>query len=101
MKAKLNRQQFREPNPFSLGDLRITDAACEEVSDADATAALAAHCKAHWGLVDDILWETNDMALELRGRVRSVHRASRGALFWVVTDLARRSTMVALALEYE
>lgn len=100
MQRTLNRRSFRQPKPVCLGRIIATDTA-SRLSDADVLSALCAHAKAHWGFIDDVDWDAQDWALENRWRVRSVWVAADGSTFWVITDLVRQATMVALPSDYE
>lgn len=97
MQAAPNR--FRPPLDVAIGSLHITEAARELVTDADALRAISSHKRGDWGEASD--WARNDLELERCNRVTGIHRTEAGQVFWVVTDLTRRTTMLALPSDYE
>ena len=91
--------RFRAPRPVFLGSLHVTAAARALLTHEDVLAAVSCQLRGDWGEAPD--WAANDLALEQRNRVRAIHRTDAGELFWVVTDVTRGATMIALPSEYE
>ena len=96
MHAAPNR--FRPPLDVPIGSLHITEAARELVSNSDALRAISSQKRGDWGDGD---WPHNDQELERRNRVTGIHHTDAGDVFWVVTDLTRQVTMLALPSDYE
>ena len=84
-----------------LGELHITPLAASVVTQADALTAVTRHARGDHGSVSSEEFETNDVALHLRGRVKSVYETVSGETFWLLTDVLRGFTMVALPADYE
>ena len=100
MQATLSRKNYRLPQPFALGEIRVTESA-RSIGDDDLRAALCAHSKAHWGYLDDETWDFQDELLCRRGCVRSAWFTSGGQAFFVSTCLLRQVTTVATSSDFE
>ena len=91
--------RFRQPLQVPIGSLHITGAARAIVTDADALQALSSQKRGDWGSAND--WDRNDRELKLRNRVTGVHKTESGCEFWIITDITRCATMIAVPTDYE
>lgn len=89
------------PKSVPIGTIQISEAAKSALTDGEVLAAISCQLRGDWGDAPAEDWEANDKELQNCNRVCGVHRTASGDIFWVVTDLTRRSTIVALPSDYE
>ena len=87
------------PN-LPLGQVFITRNAKARIPPEDVHPAIARHKSGDWGEVSDEGWRKNDLAAREGARVTSVHFASNGVEFWIITEGHRLMTTVLLPEDY-
>ena len=81
---------------FQLGKVCITANAANAVPPNEVSQAVARHAAGDWGMLDEHDRQENERALGTCGRLVSVHQASNGNRFWVITDAGWLNTNVEL-----
>jgi hypothetical protein len=87
------------PSRFPLGQVVITAAANEALSQTAVAEALARHSSGDWGEVCPEDARENELALAEGFRLLSVYRDG-GERFWVITEADRSVTTVLLPDDY-
>lgn len=88
---------------FPLGNVAITPGAVEVLQQANISpqSILERHALGDWG---DGLTEsdkkTNDLAVEMGGRILSAYKLPHGDTVWVMTEPDRSATMILLPSEH-
>ena len=85
---------------FPLGRVVITCRAARVIPKEDAISALQRFARGDWGDLDCHDAAQNEQALKDGSRLLSVHHASNGVTFWIVTEADRAVTTVLLPDEY-
>ncbi len=85
---------------FDLGRLCITPNVAAAIPPEELLAALAKHGSGDWGdlCAEDIA--QNEHALQCEGRLVSVHVASNGRKFYIITEADRTVTTALLPEDY-
>ncbi len=65
----------------------------------DALNGLRSHANGEWGLLPMEEWWENELSVEHGYQVSSVHLASNGKRFWIVTEADRSVTTIMLPSE--
>lgn len=83
---------------FHLGQVGITEGAVEALDRTNimATSILQRHVMGDWGDVTDQDRKSNDLALEMGGRILSSYRLPDHTEIWVTTEPDRSTTTVLL-----
>ena len=83
---------------FPLGQIAITPAALEVLQQANIPpeSVLQRHVLGDWGDVTDSDKKTNELALEMGGRILSAYKFARGNTVWVTTEPDRSATTILL-----
>lgn len=81
---------------FPLGKVTMTDKAGKVLTFNDVLDGLRSHANGEWGLVTEEEWWDNELSLVQGYQVNSVHLASNGKRFWVVTSGDRSLTTIML-----
>jgi len=92
----MTRIYLMPPAALLMGEVTVTAAARERLTDAEVRSALKRHGSRDWGDVAKEQWFENDDALLQGEAVRSEYRACDGRRFQVVTDAGRSATTVLL-----
>src|SRR5690606_4098727 len=79
---------------FPLGQVVITPAALEVLSNEDTLAALGRHVRGDWGECCAEDWQENEFSLGKRLRLFSVYRSASGVKFWIITEADRSATTI-------
>jgi len=85
---------------FPLGDIFITTAASEALTQADITVAMLRHSRGDWGAVCSEDWSSNELSLTDGSRLLSVYHGTTGVKFWIITEADRSVTTVLLPADY-
>jgi hypothetical protein len=86
-------------NPmFPLGRIRITNGALEALgqSNISADSIIQRHVLGDWGDISDEEKQSNDLAVEMGGRISSTYSLPDGTRVWVYTEGDRRETTILL-----
>jgi hypothetical protein len=83
---------------FPLGQIGITEGAVEalERTNIMATSIVQRHVMGDWGDVTDQDKSSNELALEMGGRILSSYRLPDRTEIWVTTEPDRSATTVLL-----
>jgi hypothetical protein len=83
---------------FSLGQIGITEGAVEALERTNilATSIVQRHVMGDWGDVNDQDKRTNELALEMGGRILSSYKLPDHTEIWVTTEPDRSATTVLL-----
>jgi hypothetical protein len=81
---------------FPLGRIGITCKARAALTFSDALQGLRSHASGDWGLLAEEDWWNNENSLVEGNQVTSVHLASNGKRFWIVTAADRTATTIML-----
>lgn len=65
----------------------------------DALNGLRSHASGEWGLMPEEEWWDNEFSLVQGHQVTSIHLASNGKRFWIVTEADRSATRILLPSE--
>ena len=87
---------------FPLGTIAITPDALEALQKANLSpeSILQRHVLGDWGDLEDSDKKTNELAVEMGGRILSAYDLTPdGTTVWVTTDADRRTTTVFLPSE--
>ena len=84
---------------FPLGRVRMSKKARESLTYADALNGLRSHAIGEWGLLSDDEWWENELSLRQGYQLMSIHLASNGNRFWIVTEADRSLTTIRLPTE--
>ena len=84
---------------FPLGQIAITPTALEALQQADISpdSILQRHVLGDWG--DDLTdgdKKTNELAIEMGGRILSAYKLPHGTTVWVTTEPDRTTTTILL-----
>jgi hypothetical protein len=85
---------------FPLGQVVVTPAALELLSQEELSRALNRHRQGDWGECDRADAAANDQALVDGTRLLSVYRTPSGRTFWILTAADRSVTTLLLPEEY-
>ena len=86
-------------NRFNVGELVITQGACELPQD-EVWYSLVRHMNGDWGDLDDFDRGENDVALDYGRRLMSRYSTRSGTVFWIITEYDRSVTTILLPMEY-
>jgi hypothetical protein len=83
---------------FPLGQLGITEGAVAALERADISPSsiIQRHVLGDWGDVTDLDKRSNELALEMGGRILSSYRLPDRTEIWVMTEPDRSATTVLL-----
>ncbi len=83
---------------FPLGQIRITTGALEALGQLNISAdsIIQRHVLGDWGDISDAEKKSNDLAVEMGGRILSVYTLPGGTKLWAYTEGDRRETTVLL-----
>jgi hypothetical protein len=86
---------------FPLGQIAITPTALEALQQANISpeSILQRHVLGDWGDVTDSDRKTNELALEMGGRLLSAYNLPRATTVWVTTEPDRSTTTILLPSE--
>ena len=85
---------------FPSGQIVITPAALNTLSQTDVQTALVRHLRGDWGDVDEHDRKENDVSLQRDFRLLSVYHAANGTKFWIITEADRSVTTILLPSDY-
>lgn len=87
---------------FPLGQVGITEGAVEALERANISASsiVQRHVLGDWGDVTDQDKKSNDLALEMGGRILSAYHLPDRTEVWVTTEPDRNATTVLLPGEH-
>ena len=85
---------------FPSGQIVITPAALNTLSQTDVQTALVRHLRGDWGDVDEHDRKENDVSLQRGFRLLSVYHAANGTKFWIITEADRSATTILLPSDY-
>lgn len=87
---------------FPLGQLRITPGAIEALDRVgiSADSFIQRHVLGDWGNVTDGDKKSNDLAVDMGGRILSVYNLPDATKIWVTTEPDRTATTVLLPGEH-
>ncbi len=85
---------------FPPGQIVITPAALNTLSQTDVQTALVRHLRGDWGDVDEHDRKENDVSLQRGFRLLSVYHAANGTKFWIITEADRSATTILLPSDY-
>lgn len=85
---------------FPLGRIRVTCKAMAMLTFADALNGLRSHANGEWGLLMQEDWWENELSLAHGHEVTSIHLASNGKRFWIVTTGDRSLTTIMLPSDH-
>ena len=83
---------------FPLGQTIITGAALKLLQETGISpeSLIQRHVLGDWGDMTDSDKKTNDLAVEMGGRILSAYNIPDGTVVWVTTDPQRETTTVLL-----
>ncbi len=83
---------------FPLGHIAITPTALEELQQANISpdSILQRHVLGDWGDLTDGDKKTNELAIEMGGRILSAYKLPHGITVWVTTEPDRTTTTILL-----
>lgn len=84
---------------FPLGRIEITCKARATLTFLDALNGLRSHANGDWGLLPIEEWWENELSIHDGHEVHSVHLASNGKRFRIVTQADRSATTIMLPSE--
>ena len=85
---------------FRSGQIVITPAALNTLSQTDVQTALVRHLRGDWGDVDAHDRKENELSLQRGFRLLSVYHAGNGTKFWIITEADRSATTILLPSDY-
>ncbi len=87
---------------FPLGQIAITPGALEALEQSNISAAsfIQRHVLGDWGDVTDSDKESNNLALEMGGRILSAYSLPDHTKIWVTTEPDRSTTTILLPGEH-
>ena len=97
--AKATERVVNKPR-FHLGRLCVTPNVAAAVPPEEVLAALAKHGSGDWGDLCPEDVAHNEHALQSEGRIVSVHVASNGRKFYIITEADRTVTTALLPEDY-
>lgn len=83
---------------FPLGQIGITDAALEVLQQANISpqSIIQRHVLGDWGDLTDSDKKTNELAVEMGGRILSAYKVPDGTTVWVTTEPDRSATTIMM-----
>lgn len=85
---------------FALGQIVITPAALDVLSQDDIVRSLRRHAGGDWGDVCEEDCSANDQALLHGDRLLSVYHTADHRKFWIITEWDRSVTTILLPEDY-
>jgi len=90
-----------DPGPkFPTGEIIITQDATLKLPHEDVMDALRRHARGDWGEMDKEGREENEAALQKGMPLASIHQATNGIRFYIITEGDRSVTTVLLPEEF-
>ena len=86
---------------FPLGHLAITPGAMEALSKANISAdnIIQRHVLGDWGDITESDWKSNELGVEMGGRILSAYNLPDQTKIWVTTEPDRSGTTILLPEE--